>query len=428
MPKLALSIVLSLLLAAVAHALPQSATEPAAESAASPADAAFSALSIELRNVYKSITNKGGVEATDKPVLNKLLERIETFSRQFSSDPRGPAAALMINEWLGEDAKVQSLYEQLLRMSPDNDQLAIAFAKRLRGENRYAQAIDVLRAHSFKPATQAEAMVVLSECLFDENQFAEALAVLESIPEDVLAASVVLKPQIEADKAIRQQYVDFWATEVAIRDAEQIANDLPMVILSTDKGPIVIELFENEAPNTVANFIKLAEQGFYNGTKFHRVMPNFMAQGGDPNTKPDASAGAVPGQGGPGYTIADEHNGPSARKHFAGSVSMANTGAPNSGGSQFFITHQPTPHLNGKHTVFGRVADGLPAARSLQVDDDLKTVVVTRKREHPYEPKTIAEFLAPSPGVAPLGSAENPIEINVPDAGGTVSATMPSAP
>jgi peptidyl-prolyl cis-trans isomerase B (cyclophilin B) len=334
----------------------------------------------------------------------------------------------MINEWLGEDAKVDSLYAQLIKMSPDNDQLAIAFAKRLRGENRYAEAIDALRAHSFQPANQAEAMVVLSECLFDENQFADALAVLESIPEDVLAASVVLKPQIEADKAIRQQYVDLWATEVAIRDAEQIANDLPMVILSTAKGPIVIELFENEAPNTVANFIKLAEQGFYNGTTFHRVIPNLMVQGGDPNSKPDASAGAVPGAGGPGYTIADEYVGTGARNHFAGSLSMFNTGSPNSGGSQFFITHQPSPLLNGKYTVFGRVVDGLPVARSLKVDDELKTVVVTRKREHAYEPKTIAEGQAPAPAVAPLGSAENPIEINVPDAGGTVTATMPSAP
>jgi cyclophilin family peptidyl-prolyl cis-trans isomerase len=123
---------------------------------------------------------------------------------------------------------------------------------------------------------------------------------------------------------------------------------------------LVVELFENEAPQTVGNFISLVENGFYDGTVFHRVLPNFMAQGGCPKGT---------GQGGPGYTIYDEHDRDDARMHFRGYLSMANTGRKNSGGSQFFLTFVPTPHLNDKHTVFGRVIEGMDVLERIQRRD-----------------------------------------------------------
>jgi peptidyl-prolyl cis-trans isomerase B (cyclophilin B) len=114
----------------------------------------------------------------------------------------------------------------------------------------------------------------------------------------------------------------------------------------TSRGKIVCDLFPKDAPNTVNNFVFLAREGFYGGTKFHRVIADFMIQGGDPTGT---------GSGGPGYKFADEvKNNP--RKHQAGSLSMANAG-PNTNGSQFFITHIATDWLNGKHTVFGQVKD-----------------------------------------------------------------------
>jgi peptidyl-prolyl cis-trans isomerase B (cyclophilin B) len=114
----------------------------------------------------------------------------------------------------------------------------------------------------------------------------------------------------------------------------------------TSRGKIVCDLFAKDAPNTVNNFVFLAREGFYGGIKFHRVIANFMIQGGDPTGT---------GSGGPGYKFADEvKNNP--RKHQAGSLSMANAG-PNTNGSQFFITHIATDWLNGKHTVFGQVKD-----------------------------------------------------------------------
>jgi cyclophilin family peptidyl-prolyl cis-trans isomerase len=118
--------------------------------------------------------------------------------------------------------------------------------------------------------------------------------------------------------------------------------------ITTERGAFDVELFAADAPLTVENFVNLARAGFYDGTTFHRVIPGFMAQGGDPTGT---------GRGGPGYQFGDEFS-PGRRHDAAGVLSMANAG-PNTNGSQFFITLGPTPHLDGKHTVFGRVTDGM---------------------------------------------------------------------
>ena len=120
------------------------------------------------------------------------------------------------------------------------------------------------------------------------------------------------------------------------------------VIFETDEGKITFELFSNDAPNTVDNFIKLVNEGFYNGLTFHRVIPGFMAQGGCPNTREGSNG--MPGTGGPGYSIKCEIN---PKKHLKGSLSMAHAGK-DTGGSQFFIVYDPQPHLDGVHTVFGK--------------------------------------------------------------------------
>jgi peptidyl-prolyl cis-trans isomerase B (cyclophilin B) len=134
----------------------------------------------------------------------------------------------------------------------------------------------------------------------------------------------------------------------------------------TTRGSIVCELFAPDAPVTVNNFVFLAREGFYDGTKFHRVIENFMVQGGDPTGT---------GRGGPGYKFADEvKNNP--RKHQVGSLSMANAG-PNTNGSQFFITHIATDWLDGKHTVFGQVTAGQDVVDSVQQGDTLVNVVIS---------------------------------------------------
>ncbi len=128
--------------------------------------------------------------------------------------------------------------------------------------------------------------------------------------------------------------------------------------ITTERGAFDVELFAADAPLTVENFVNLARAGFYDGTTFHRVIPGFMAQGGDPTGS---------GSGGPGYQFRDEFS--SSRRHDgAGVLSMANAGA-NTNGSQFFITFGPTPHLDGKHTVFGRVTDGMDVVRAIRERD-----------------------------------------------------------
>ena len=122
-------------------------------------------------------------------------------------------------------------------------------------------------------------------------------------------------------------------------------------IMDTAVGKVSLELFENDAPNTVANFVKLINEGFYNGLTFHRVINGFMAQGGCPHSRKGSSG--MPGTGGPGYNIDCEIN---KNKHLPGSLSMAHAGK-NTGGSQFFIVHESQPHLDGVHTVFGQTKD-----------------------------------------------------------------------
>ena len=142
-------------------------------------------------------------------------------------------------------------------------------------------------------------------------------------------------------------------------------------VMNTARGTIDLELFADEAPNTVANFEKLANAGFYDGTKFHRVIANFMIQGGDPHSK--TGKGRV-GTGGPGYTIKCETQR-NVHRHMAGTLSMAHAGK-DSGGSQFFICHSPQPHLDGVHTVFGQVTKGMDVANAITQDDELKSVRV----------------------------------------------------
>ena len=145
---------------------------------------------------------------------------------------------------------------------------------------------------------------------------------------------------------------------------EAQTSDLTAVI-KTAKGDIRVALFPAEAPLTVANFTNLAQRGYYDGLTFHRVIANFMIQGGDPTGT---------GSGGPGYSFADEFS-PSLRHTSAGILSMANAG-PGTNGSQFFITHGPTPHLDDKHSIFGKVSDGQSVVDAIAQGDVMTTIVI----------------------------------------------------
>lgn len=144
----------------------------------------------------------------------------------------------------------------------------------------------------------------------------------------------------------------------AMGEKEQIA------VIETDKGTIKFSFFKDDAPNTVDNFIKLAQKGFYNGLTFHRVVPGFVIQGGDPNGD---------GTGGPGYTIKAEFN---QRPHLYGTVAMARSMNPDSAGSQFYICLGAQPALDGKYTVFGQVTEGMNVVEQIRVGDVMKKVTI----------------------------------------------------
>ena len=238
----------------------------------------------------------------------------------------------------------------------------------------------------------AELQKKLAMVYLRTNRYLEAHNLLNSIAPEKIG-------QFEETDRVLVLYLPrllgAYKQELEIREKEKQADDLPRVEIVMSSGTIVVELFENEAPETVANFISLVEDGYYDGTIFHRVIPNFMAQGGgfSENLTPQMLD----------YTINDEFNKPDFRRHFAGSLSMANTGKPRSANAGFFINFVPTPYLDGKHTVFGTVIEGAASYQRISlthsldekqetqpidsaVPDKILSAKVLRKRDHVYQP------------------------------------------
>lgn len=204
----------------------------------------------------------------------------------------------------------------------------------------------------------------------------------------------------ELPKEIRYLYDDLdliigpYEREMQIRAAEAKADDLPRVLISTSRGDITVELFENEAPHTVGNFVKLVETGYYNrGLDFHRVIPGFVAQGAQDPT------------GLPNYTIYDEFGSDNDRPHLAYVLAMANADRPNSAAAEFYFTLRPVMDLNRRYAVFGRVIEGFDVVERITktydredkpkpgvVPDKILAAKVLRKRDHEYLPKIFQYF------------------------------------
>ena len=392
MTQLVLLLPLLLGLAAQAPPQPDQAQTPQHD------DEQFQALSRTFENLQQSLSALGGISDESRAVVRSLRLRFTDYNATNPNHDRGIAHELQLAIWLGEDDRVDSLFPTLMEVVEDDQPMRRSWSDYYLRANNYDRLIAVLTTVPADPNDDPTAVLTLSRCFFAQHRFGEALDMLESIPVEATDQNKALSKQIDQLRDDCESYVELWPFEQVIRSTEEAADDLPRVELITARGRIVLELFENEAPNTVANFISLVEAGFYDGTKFHRVIQNFMAQGGDPNTKPGATG--IPGQGGPGYRIPDEHTRQGARNHFAGSLAMANTGSPHSGGSQFFLTHEPRPDLNGKYTVFGRLIEGLDVARGLKINDLLVSAIVLRKRDHDYNPDSLPELESVPTGVA----------------------------
>ena len=331
--------------------------------AVSEREAAFASLADDFRALYDALRARGGLAERDREAVGSLREGFAAFNGQWAGDDGGVAAELQLSIWLKDHDRVDELFGELVVLLPQNERIVqawveyfqrvndharvdaafgrlvdrdpgdleirVRWAEHLKGRNEYGRALEILDVDALEPTDHPRAALLLSDCHFAGHRFQEAIDDLEAIPPDELAADPATSGRVEEVLGLRLIYPALWAAEQRLRSDEAAADDLPRVELVTARGPIVVELFENEAPNTVANFLALAEAGFYDGTTFHRVLPDFMTQGGDPNSK--AGATGIPGQGGPGYRIPDEHDREGARNHFTGSLAMANTGSPHRG-------------------------------------------------------------------------------------------------
>jgi cyclophilin family peptidyl-prolyl cis-trans isomerase len=305
----------------------------------------------------------------------------------------------------GEQLQVELLDAAVLAFAESpttNGDLRVFLSVVLQSEmdaHRYEAALRLAQLLIDQGVRRADIFVVAGVAAFRSNQF--------DLAEKHLQRAKELKAlkTIEAMKDIGTKcldsipyYAKAWAREKGLRSKEATGGDMPRVVLYTTKGEVELELFEDQAPNTVANFIYLVEQDFYDGLDFHRVEAGMLAQAGCP--KGD-------GTGGPGYTIPCECLGPERRLHFRGSVAMAHSGR-HTGGSQFYIAFKPLQHLDGQHTVFGRVVRGLEVLSKLQTRipldplqnqinphrqqevppaDKILKARVLRKRNHSYQPK-----------------------------------------
>lgn len=232
---------------------------------------------------------------------------------------------------------------------------------------------------------------------FALHNFEKAAEMLEELVKVHKPSDAREEEYLKNYAAEARKYIPFWEKEQAIRAKEAAlegAAALPRVEVETTKGKIVIELFEDHAPNTVASFIQTVESQKYNGVKFHRVIPAFMAQTGDITTADDDPLND--GQGG-GFTIPCECYKEDTRMHFQGSLSMAHRGK-DTGGTQFFVTHLPTYWLNyekdkedSNHTCFGRVVEGIDIVWSIERNDEIVSAKVLNKRDHEYKAARVSD-------------------------------------
>jgi len=343
--------------------------DPAAAQAASPA-AAFAAKFEEWKALVKELRSLQGKfgQAKETEIPQIRTDFAATLDKAKQMIPQLRAAGMAAYAAPQADRELENFLLKLLKDDMDLDQ--------------YEEAAALSKALVAGGCDRDEVWDAAEIAAFVTNDYDSADKHLQKAEQEG-----ALSTKGQEFKALLPEYRKYWEEEQKIREKEAQEDNLPRVRISTTKGDIVVELFENEAPETVGNFISLVEKNFYDGLVFHRVLPQFMAQGGCP---------LGDGTGGPGYNIFCECHKDNFRKHFRGTLSMAHAGR-DTGGSQFFLTFVQTPHLNRKHTAFGRVIEGMDVLGKLQkIDPDNKEsrpdpdkmlkVEVVRKRDHEYKP------------------------------------------
>lgn len=354
----------------------------------------------------------GTIVADDSPASTFKAEMAhwKTLNATLAQTKKDYSAALPT-----ERPKIREKYDQQLeKVKAQFDVLrTAAMAAYKAAPNQDPQLTDTLlgilanrvRSDAFRSAAEISDLLLENQCdaptlykyagvvAFFRDDFAQAENLLTKAIEAKVSDQISNQlPPVSAFLDDAKVAQELWQAEVAIRQAEAEKDDLPRVKLELKQGDVILELYENEAPETVGNFINLVKDKFYDGLGFHRVLSGFMAQTGCP---------VGDGSGGPGYNIYCECDQANHRKHFSGTLSMAKQAAKNTGGSQFFITFRRTSHLDGLHTVFGRVVEGADLLEKIQrrnpngisppEPDRIIKATVIRDRGHDYVPNKVKE-------------------------------------
>lgn len=403
---------------------------PPARPAAPAVPPEVAAIKVDFDEMARYLSRKGGVTNDDKAALRSLAQRVAPHAA--ANDPTALSMQVQIGVWLDDQALVDSSYMAILALNGNND---IALAQWLGALNRrldYERCVNEALAHG--PAMGASPRVSLAaiEALMGLNRIGEAKLRMDAIAlpanerPDVTGRYTAMKARVEA-------LFPLWQAEDAARQAESTANTLPRVELTTAKGAIVIELFEEQAPNSTAAFLDFTASGLYGGTTFHKRVSGVGLLGGDPNSKPGAKS--RPGTGSPGFRIADECARPDHRPALSGTVGFAKAEAPkptkpgeapttrtlkDSAGSTFFILTSPAEYLNEEFTIVGRVVDGFDTVLQLAPGDAIVSAKVLRKRDHEYavqkspEPKTPVEVTVITNAPKPQGQPGMPMPVQGP--------------
>ncbi len=278
-------------------------------------------------------------------------------------------------------ALAAAMGRQLRAIHPDHLEVAIGTARGLRHANRFAEARVIMDALGEARLTDPAHRYLWSDVHYADHQFQRAHALLSSIDMEALAETsrTGLHRRLRFMKPLREQMAEVWPAEVQRRLEDAARGDNPIGVLVINGREVFVELFEDDAPNTVANFIAAADLGVYDGWEAGLVHPGFRSIMGDRHD----------GDGWPSWTIPDEHTLPSMRPIGAGSLVAYKTSRPNSTDTTFFILHFPAPHLNGERTTFGRVITGLDVIREMQQGDVVEEVRIISRRDHEYDPQVI---------------------------------------
>jgi len=364
-------------------------------------------------DLVKTTSEEGKRLVSLVDLLLRALQADLAAARQ--AKPQDPTVQWLTGELLltagGEPEEIRPYFERAVAAGLKQPQLFASLAKVEFDSNHFQAAYEDARKALAADNHKRAVWEIYARASFGVERFHDVVEGLDqAFPKD--------KPAWAADPRKKAQHlVEEWKRELALRQAEDKADDLPRVRFtiehrafvngsagekSTGRGDVELELFEDQAPATVANFLYLVERRFYDGTRFHWAEAGRMAVGGDPNTKLENRS--EDGNGGPGYSIPDESRSALARGHFRGSISLVQHG-PRTAGSQFFITLVPCPEFDGRFTTFGRVIAGQEVMDQVTEGrtnreigefgkiipgDVLVHAEVIRKRAHKYEVTKIA--------------------------------------